>query len=209
MYKKYINSILNSRKFEQDAGANSGGDPGTSKKKDDDSQVDTPPADNGEDDPNGKPAKKKDERLFTRAEMAKIVQEESQKAVQAAMNEAEKLKNMNNVQKLEYQNKQLQEENSKFKQRETLFEMTKEANKMLTENNLIASDAVLDMLVTEDAETTKERVNSYINDVQEEAKRITVKRNTGTTPTKLTSQQQASSEISDLATKLNESRITN
>lgn len=75
--------------------------------------------------------------------------------------EAEKLAEMNATQKAEYERDQLKKELAELKRKDALSEMTKVARKMLTEKDINIPDELLSMMVTTDAQETKQAVDSF------------------------------------------------
>lgn len=175
MYKKYVESILNSRKYEADTGSNGGND------NPDESQEDQEEADDDQEVESKKQGEKK-ERLFTRKEMAKIVQDESKKAVQEAMDEAEKLKGMNDSQKLQYELDKATKELEEERKKNSFNKMSKEASKMLSEASISADDEILDFVVKDTAEDTTKAVNSFISLIDKKAEEKTKAALSGTAP---------------------------
>lgn len=86
---------------------------------------------------------------------------EWQKKKEAEVDEAKKLAEMNAQQKAEYQRDQLQKELDELKKKDTLSEMSATARKMLADSGITVSDELLALLVTTDAEKTKNAVNSF------------------------------------------------
>ena len=64
-------------------------------------------------------------------------------------------------QKAEYERDQLQKELDDYKRKDSLAEITKTARKMLSESGITASDDILSVLVTTDAEQTKAAIDSF------------------------------------------------
>lgn len=123
-----------------------------------------------------KPAKK--ERLFSRGEVAKIVKEETRKA----LNEAEKLRNMNEDEKAEYRIKQLEEELDAERRQNSFNAMSKEASKMLSEASISADDEILEFVVKDTAEATKEAVDKFVDLVDRTAEAKTKEALSGKPP---------------------------
>lgn len=165
MYKNYVESILNCRKYEADTGANGGSN------NPDESQNDQKVEDDK--DAESKKQEEKKERLFTRKEMAKIVQDESKKAVQEAMDEAEKLKGMNDSQKIQYELERAKKELEVERKKNSFNKMSKEASKMLSEASITADDEILDLVVKDTADDTTKAVNSFISLIDKKAEEKT------------------------------------
>lgn len=115
----------------------------------------------------------KKERLFNRQEMAKIVSEESKRAVQAALDEAEKLKGMNDSQKLQYELDKATKELEEERKKNSFNKMSKEASKMLSEASITADDEILNFVVKDTAEDTQQAVNSFISLIDRKAEEKT------------------------------------
>lgn len=86
---------------------------------------------------------------------------EWQKKKEGEISEAQKLAEMNAQQQAEYQRDKLQKELDELKQKDALAEMSKTARKMLSDSGVSVSDELLSVLVTADAEKTKNAVNSF------------------------------------------------
>lgn len=138
------------------------------------------PTDPKEPDEQKKDGKK--ERLFNRQEMAKIVSEESKRAVQAALDEAEKLKGMNDSQKLQYELDKATKELEEERKKNSFNKMSKEASKMLSEASITADDEILNFVVKDTAEDTTNAVNSFISLIDKKAEEKTKAALSGTAP---------------------------
>ncbi|MEI5991437.1 hypothetical protein A5881_002972 [Enterococcus termitis] len=124
----------------------------------------------------------KKERLFNRQEMAKIVSEESKRAVQAALDEAERLKGMNDSQKLQYELDKATKELEEERKKNSFNKMSKEASKMLSEASISADDEILNFVVKDTAEDTQQAVNSFIGLIDKKAEEKTKAALSGTAP---------------------------
>lgn len=107
------------------------------------------------------------DRMFERkfAEWQKRQEKEQKKK-----DEAERLKNMNAQQKSEYEKEQLEKRLNELIRKDTLSEMSKTARSMLSDKGITVSDALLDMMVSEDADATKGAVDSFIIAFQDAVK---------------------------------------
>lgn len=108
-------------------------------------------------------------KTFSREELAKIVAAETSKAkvawekdFEAKQEEAKKLAKMNAEEKLKHQLEQKESEINELKHQQTLNEMSKEASKMLSDNELPFDDDLLSLVVSDDAEATKKATNAII-----------------------------------------------
>lgn len=99
------------------------------------------------------------------------------------LSEAEKLKDLNAQQRAEYERDKALKELDALKRKDTLLGMTKTAREMLLEEQITVPDALIDALVTEDAETTKANVTAFaktFTDAVDKAVKVALK---GETPT--------------------------
>lgn len=107
-----------------------------------------------------------------------------QKDQEKKVDEAKKLAAMNEQQKAEYERDQLQKQLDEYKRKDTLSEMTKTARNMLTDAGISASDEILSILVSTDAEKTKIAVDSYAKVFNEAVESAVKERLKGNPPTK-------------------------
>lgn len=111
------------------------------------------------------PANKAKELKYSDEDVDKLLNEKFakwQERHQNEVDEAAKLAKMSAQEKAEYERDQLQEEIDKLKEAQTLAEMTATARKMLSSENISVDDDLVAMLVTADAEKTKNAVDSFI-----------------------------------------------
>lgn len=117
---------------------------------------------NGEDNDKGndKPQPK-----YTDEDLDRIIQEKKakwDKQAKEAEEEAKKLAKMNAQEKAEHERDKLQKELDKLRGEKARADMAKEARKMCAEANVNVSDDILASIITSDADTTKEAVESFI-----------------------------------------------
>lgn len=84
-----------------------------------------------------------------------------QKEQESKIKEAEKLAEMNAQEKAEYERDELQKKLDELESKTALAEMTKVARKMLKDKHMNVADELLEILVTTDAEKTKQNVDSF------------------------------------------------
>lgn len=149
----------------------------------------------------GKDSKKStDEKLFTQADVDRVVQERlarERKEQAEKQAEAAKLAAMNEKEKRDYELKKLQEELAGYKAREIRAAMTKEARSMLTGKGLsdISDELVACLVVESDAEATKKNVENFstmFTAAVDEAVKAKLRGKTperGSTPSSLTQEQ--------------------
>lgn len=109
----------------------------------------------------------KDEKTFTQAEVDEIVKKrlgkenaKKQEEIETAKNEAAKLAKMNADQKKDYELEQAKKSAEEANAKLAKYEMRDTARKMLAEKNLNLPDDQLDLVVTDQAEITKAKVDS-------------------------------------------------
>ena len=129
-------------------------------------QPETPPTDEG---------KKQEEKKYTDADVNALLDKkfgelsaklekkyaDQLQAEKDKFTEAQKLEKMNEDEKTKYQNEQLKAENAALKQEISLSEQMAVARKELKEANIVVSDKLLSMIVSPDAERTKQAVDSF------------------------------------------------
>lgn len=104
------------------------------------------------------------EKTFTQDELNAIVQERVNRAMEKAKadkEEAEKLAKMNAQQRAEHENARLKEELAQLRQANTLSQMAKTARAMLEEKGIAIGDELVQVLITEEAESTKKNVDEF------------------------------------------------
>lgn len=89
----------------------------------------------------------------------RVARTEKEKA--KAVEEAAKLAKMNADEKQKYEFEKLQKENDELKLEKNRYSLGREATKMLSESGISADDDVLDFVVREDAEATKQAVQAF------------------------------------------------
>ena len=105
------------------------------------------------------------EKKYTDADLNSIIDKkfaEWQKKKEKEVDEAKKLAEMNATEKAEYERDKLQKQLDEMMKEKSLTEMTKVARKMLSEDGINITDELLDNLVIDSAENTKEAVKSFI-----------------------------------------------
>lgn len=112
-----------------------------------------------------KPDEQKPELKYSDEDLDKIIQEKKakwEKQAEAKEEEAKKLAKMNAQQKAEHERDKLQKELDALRQEKALADMAKEARKMCADANVGVSDELLAAIITPDADTTKQAVESFI-----------------------------------------------
>lgn len=88
-------------------------------------------------------------------------QKKAEKMAEKRAAEVEKLAKMNEEERREHDFKELQKELEDLRKRDTLIQMRKEASTILSDSGITANDALLDFVVTDTAQDTKERVEAF------------------------------------------------
>lgn len=108
------------------------------------------------------------EKTFTQAELDDIIRREKAKAKRSAekeykfkMEEAEKLRQMNETQKAEYEAEQREKHIKDLETKLNRIELEKEASKILSESNISVNDAILSFVVKDNAEDTKQAITAF------------------------------------------------
>ena len=106
------------------------------------------------------------EEMIPKSQMEKIIKDRvarEKKAAEKAVEEATKLAKMNEDQKAEYDREQLEKELAELRRKDAFYNLSKEASKMLAEHEITADDELLNVVVKDDAEGTKQAVESFVN----------------------------------------------
>ena len=104
-------------------------------------------------------------KTYTQDELEEIVKARvarEKKAAEKAVEEASKLAKMNEEEKREFEYQKLQEELAELKRKDAYYGLSREASKMLAEHDIQADDEVLQFVVKDDADSTKETVNAFV-----------------------------------------------
>lgn len=111
------------------------------------------------------------EKTFTQEEVTKLIQErvareqrKTDEKIKDAIAEAQKLAKMNKHQQLQYENEKLLKELETYKTKDAKSQMKQEARSMLSQTGIeVVDEDLLDILVTENAEQTKNNVDIFAN----------------------------------------------
>jgi len=111
------------------------------------------------------PEKEKSEKKYSDEEVNAILSKKFAKWTaqkEKELDEAQKLAEMDAQQKAEYERDKLEKELAELKRENTLNAMGKTARTMLSEQGIHLSDALVSILVTEEAESTKTNVDNFV-----------------------------------------------
>lgn len=109
--------------------------------------------------------KEQSEKKYTDEDVNQIINSKFKKwkmEQEKKISEAQKLAQMDEAEKAEYERKQLEEELQKLRSEKTKSEMISVSRKMLQENNISISDDLISSIITEDADKTKENIKAFI-----------------------------------------------
>lgn len=99
-----------------------------------------------------------------------------QKQKEDEISEAKKLADMSAEEKLEHERKKLEDELNSLKAEKLHNEMKDTAREILSKEGLVVNESLLNSLITDEAETTKEKVDSFVKLFNEEVdKRVEAK----------------------------------
>ena len=131
------------------------------------------------------------EKTFTQAELDDIIRREKAKAKRSAekeykskMEEAEKLRQMNETQKAEYEAEQQEKHIKELEAKLNRIELEKEASKILSDSNISVNDAILSFVVKDNAEDTKQAITAFSKIVDDLADKRVSEMLKGKTPSR-------------------------
>ena len=107
---------------------------------------------------------KADEKKYSDADLDRIIGQKFakwQKDQQKAVDEAKKLATMNEQEKAEHERDQYKKELDELKKAQTKSNMGKQARKMLSDESINLPDELVNMIVADDADTTKTNVEQF------------------------------------------------
>ncbi|WP_241542256.1 DUF4355 domain-containing protein, partial [Staphylococcus pseudintermedius] len=105
------------------------------------------------------------------ARRTKEMRQQIQDELNEKQKEADKLRKMNAEQKHQYELEKAEKERDDYKQQLESYKMRQEAMTMFSEANMQAPDSLLNMVVQDTAEATKEAVDSFVSMVNQEVQR--------------------------------------
>lgn len=132
------------------------------------------------------------QKTFTQSEVDELIkkrlakQEKSfDKRMQEKLDEAEKLRQMNETQKAEYEQEKQRAYIAELEAKINRSGLEREASKMLSEGGIVADDKILGVVVKDTAERTQEAVESFVALVNELADKKVGEKLKGKTPKKM------------------------
>jgi hypothetical protein len=131
-------------------------------------------------------------KTFTQSEVDELIkkrlakQEKSfDKRMQEKLDEAEKLRAMNESQKAEYEQEKQRAYIAELEAKINRSGLEREASKMLSEGGIVADDKILGLVVKDTAEATQEAVESFVALVNDLADKKVGEKLKGKTPKKM------------------------
>lgn len=131
-------------------------------------------------------------KTFTQSEVDELIkkrlakQEKSfDKRMQEKLDEAEKLRQMNETQKAEYEQEKQRAYIAELEAKINRSGLEREASKMLSEGGIIADEKILGLIVKDTAESTQEAVESFVALVNDLADKKVGEKLKGKTPKKM------------------------
>lgn len=116
--------------------------------------------------------------------IARKIAEANKKAEKEASKkaEAERLKNMTAQEKKDHELEELKKELAQMKRESALSAMGKEARSILSERNIHVSDSLITNLISDDADKTKEAVESFAEEFQKAVESAVAEKLKGNAP---------------------------
>ena len=136
------------------------------------------------------PEEKKEAPKYTDADLDRIISRKMAELTKKAQKEtakkaeAERLKNMTAQEKKDHELEQLKAELAQMKRDSALSEMGKQARSILAEKSIHVSDALISNLISEDADSTKEAVESFAEEFSKAVESAVAERLKGQAPKK-------------------------
>ncbi|WP_071025998.1 DUF4355 domain-containing protein [Peptoniphilus raoultii] len=130
---------------------------------------------------------KHEEKKYTDKEVDEIVNKKFadwKAKEEKRVNEAKKLEKMNAEEKIKYEKDKLQEELDELRAEKNKNEMIKVARGILAEENISISDNLLEVLVDQEADKTKENISNFVELFNAEVEKVVKDKLRGTTPKK-------------------------
>ena len=132
------------------------------------------------------------QKTFTQSEVDELIkkrlakQEKSfDKRMQEKLDEAEKLRQMNETQKAEYEQEKQRAYIAELEAKINRSGLEREASKMLSEGGIVVDDKILGLVVKDTAESTQEAVEGFVALVNELADKKVGEKLKGKTPKKM------------------------
>lgn len=169
-----MKKLFNLQLFADDAGAEESETETSNEKKEDDSS-------------NKEQQNQNNDKKYSDKDLDEIIGRKFakwQKDQEKAVSEAKKLEKMNAEEKAKYERDKLQKELDSYKKKDAIAAMSKEARKMLSDENITIDDNLLSFIVSDDAEATKKAVDGFAKAFSEAVEKAVKERLKGDSPRK-------------------------
>lgn len=169
-----MKKLFNLQLFADDAGAEESETETSNEKKEDDSS-------------NKEQQNQNNDKKYSDKDLDEIIGRKFakwQKDQEKAVSEAKKLEKMNAEEKAKYERDKLQKELDSYKKKDAIAAMSKEARKMLSDENITIDDNLLSFMVSDDAEATKKAVDGFAKAFSEAVEKAVKERLKGDSPRK-------------------------
>ena len=129
--------------------------------------------------------KPESDKRYTDEDLDKIISRKFakwQKQKEAEIDEAKKLAEMNEAEKAQHERDKIQKELDEYKKKDTLARMASTARTMLKAEDITVPDELLNTLISEDADQTKETVEAFAKVFKEAVEAAVLEKVKGRTP---------------------------
>lgn len=151
--------------------------------------------------PETKDDEKPAEKVYTQAEVDRIVKgkkaewDKSQQKEQQKKEEEEKVAKMDSDQKHQYELEQKDKRIAELEKEAARVELSKTATSLLRESDIDATDDILAFVVGDDEDVTKENISKFVKIIENQVKKAEKARATGKTPKAYNNDGKEMSEI--------------
>lgn len=126
---------------------------------------------------------------------------------QAKQDEAERLKNMSDQERKDHEMEELRKQVNALQKKETMSKMSATARSMLSAKGITVDDALVGMLISEDADATKSSVDAFITAFQDAVSKAVKEALKGEAPKKGGSSKLTKEQIMKVANRTERQRL--
>lgn len=188
--------------FADDGDGSSSGDGGDSGSDDGEEE-----SGNDEDDDSDNEKKYTDEEVDALIERKFAEWQKKHEKQQAKQDEAERLKNMSDQERKDHEMEELRKQVNALQKKETMSKMSATARSMLSAKGITVDDALVGMLISEDADATKSAVDSFIAAFQDAVSKAVKEALKGEAPRKGSSSKLTKEQIMKVANRTERQRL--
>lgn len=133
--------------------------------------------DDSEDDPDGGSGAEEDEKKYTDKEVNDLIErkfaewQKKQEKRRIKQDEAERLKNMSEQERKDHEMEELRKQVDALQRRDAMSKMAATARNMLKEKGISVGDDLISLMISDDADTTKKSVDTFIEAFQDAVNR--------------------------------------